>query len=328
MSASPLTSHAHPSQKPVVLLALLLGVVPLLSHWSGQGHWVPLLTQIMIFALAALSLDLVLGIGGLVSFGHAAFIGLGAYTTGILLKEGYGDTFLSLPLSMLVCALFAYLTGLVALKTRDVVFIMITLAFSQMVFFATQSLYRYGGDDGLTLPMRAPFLGQSLFGNKILFYYFTMACLLLCLAGLIRLVQSRFGRVLLGARDNEIRMAALGYDVFRVRLAAYTLSGMIAGLAGFLIANQTEFVSPAYASWQRSGDLIFMVILGGVGSLWGAVAGAFTFLLLEESLSGLTEHWKVIFGPMIILFVLFSRGGLARLHDLFPSHKNGGRSDG
>jgi branched-chain amino acid transport system permease protein len=321
-------AQAHPSQKPVWVLALVLALVPAVSLWSGHTHWIPLLTQIMIFALAALSLDLVLGIGGLVSFGHAAFIGLGAYTTGILVKEGMGDTVLALPSSMLVCALFAYLTGLVALKTRGVVFIMITLAFSQMVFFATQSLYRYGGDDGLTLPMRAPFLGQPLFANKIVFYYFTWACLLLCLAGLTRLVQSRFGRVLLGARDNEIRMAALGYDVFQIRLAAYTLSGMIAGLAGFLIANQTEFVSPAYASWQRSGDLIFMVILGGVGSLWGAVAGAFAFLLLEEGLSGLTEHWKVIFGPMIILFVLFSRGGLARLHDLLPSPQKGERPHG
>lgn len=326
MSGSDRLAQAHPSQKPVVLLALVLGVIPVLSVWSGQNHWVPLLTQIMIFALAALSLDLVLGIGGLVSFGHAAFIGLGAYTTGILVKEGMGDTLLALPLSMLVCAVFAYLTGLVALKTRGVVFIMITLAFSQMVFFATQSLYRYGGDDGLTLPMRTPFLGQSLFANKIIFYYFVWACLLLCLSGLIRLVQSRFGRVLLGSRDNEIRMAALGYDVFNVRLAAYTLSGMIAGISGFLIANQTEFVSPAYASWQRSGDLIFMVILGGVGSLWGAVAGAFAFLLLEEGLSGLTEHWKVIFGPMIIVFVLFSRGGLARLPNLLSNKKTGERS--
>ena len=328
MSGSDRLAQAHPSQKPVVLLALVLGVIPVLSMWSGQNHWVPLLTQIMIFALAALSLDLVLGIGGLVSFGHAAFIGLGAYTTGILVKEGMGDTLLALPLSMLVCALFAYLTGLVALKTRGVVFIMITLAFSQMVFFATQSLYRYGGDDGLTLPMRTPFLGQSIFTNKMIFYYFAWACLLLCLSGLIRLVQSRFGRVLLGSRDNEIRMAALGYDVFNVRLAAYTLSGMIAGISGFLIANQTEFVSPAYASWQRSGDLIFMVILGGVGSLWGAVAGAFAFLLLEEGLSGLTEHWKVIFGPMIIVFVLFSRGGLARLSHLLSSKKAGERSHG
>ena len=326
MSGANLMAQAHPSQRPVWVLACLLAVMPFLSHISGQAHWVPLLTQIMIFALAALSLDLVLGIGGLVSFGHAAFIGLGAYTTGILVKEGVGDTLLALPLSMLVCALFAYLTGLVALKTRGVVFIMITLAFSQMVFFATQSLYRYGGDDGLTLPMRAPFLGHPIFANKIGFYYFTAACLLLCLYGLTRLVQSRFGRVLLGARDNEIRMAALGYDVFQVRLAAYTLSGMIAGLSGFLIANQTEFVSPAYASWQRSGDLIFMVILGGVGSLWGAVAGAFAFLLLEEGLSGLTEHWKVIFGPMIIVFVLFSRGGLARLHALLPRPKPEGQS--
>ena len=323
MMRSGFLGQAHPSQRPVVVLGVVLALIPGLSLFTGQGHWVPLLTQIMIFALAALSLDLVLGIGGLVSFGHAAFMGIGAYTTGILVKEGWGDTLLALPLSMLVCACFAYLTGLVALKTRGVTFIMITLAFSQMVYFAAQSLYRYGGDDGLTLPKRATLMGQPLFANKITFYYFTLLCLLVCLYGLTRLVQSRFGRVFLGARDNETRMAALGYDVFRVRLKAYTLSGLIAGVSGFLLANQTEFVSPAFASWQRSGDLIFMVILGGVGSLWGAVAGAFAFLLLEEGLSGLTENWKVIFGPMIIIFVLFSRGGLARWFDLLQMSKNG-----
>ena len=193
-------SQAHPSQRPVLVLGFVLALVPLLSVMTGQGHWVPLLTHIMIFALAALSLDLVLGVGGLVSFGHAAFMGIGAYTTGILVKEGYGDTLLALPLSILVCACFAYLTGLVALKTRGVSLIMITLAFSQMVYFAAQSLYRYGGDDGLTLPKRATLMGQALFGNKIAFYYFTLLCLLLCLYGLTRFVQSRFGRVLLGTR--------------------------------------------------------------------------------------------------------------------------------
>ena len=322
------SGRAHAPQRPVILLGLGLVVLPLLSALTGQGHWIPLVTQIMIFALAALSLDLVLGVGGLVSFGHAAFVGIGAYTTGILVKEGWGETMLALPLSMLACACFAYLTGWVALKTRGVTFIMITLAFSQMIYFAAQALYRYGGDDGLTLPKRATLMGQALFGNKVVFYYFTAACLLLCLYGLTRLVQSRFGRVLLGARDNEIRMAALGYDVFQVRLMAYTLSGLIAGIAGFLLANQTEFVSPAFASWQRSGDLIFMVIFGGVGSLWGAVAGAFAFLLLEEGLSGLTENWKVIFGPLIIVFVLFGRGGLAGWSSRLSLRKSGASARG
>ena len=319
-------AQAHPMQGPAIFLGSVLALIPLASVLTGQSHWVPLCTQIMIFALAALSLDLVLGIGGLVSFGHAALIGIGAYTTGILIKEGWGDTLLCLPLSMLVCACFAYVTGLVALKTRGVTFIMITLAFGQMIYFAAQSLYRYGGDDGLTLPKRATVLGQAFLNNKIVFYYLTLICLLLCLFAVMRIVQSRFGRVLLGARDNEIRMTALGYDVFRVRLKAYTISGMMAGLSGFLLANQTDFVSPAFASWQRSGDLIFMVILGGVGSLWGAVAGAFAFMLLEEGLSGLTENWKVIFGPLIIVFVLFSQGGLSRLLALL--HKDRGQGHG
>ena len=326
MTPSAGAAQAHPMQGPTIFLGCVLALVPLASMLTGQSHWVPLCTQIMIFALAALSLDLVLGIGGLVSFGHAAFIGIGAYTTGILIKEGWGETLVCLPLSMLVCACFAYVTGLVTLKTRGVTFIMITLAFSQMIYFAAQSLYRYGGDDGLTLPKRATVLGQAFLGNKITFYYLTLLCLLLCLFAVIRIVRSRFGRVLMGARDNEIRMTALGFDVFRVRLKAYVISGMIAGLSGFLLANQTEFVSPAFSSWQRSGDLIFMVILGGVGSLWGAVAGAFAFLLMEEVLSGLTENWKVIFGPMIIFFVLFTQGGLARWIALF--HKGRGQGHG
>lgn len=296
---------------PMLVLCVGLALVPLVAVATKQGHWISLTTQMMILALAALSLDLILGIGGLLSFGHAAFIGLGSYTTGILIQEGKGDLLVALPASLIVSGLFAFVTGTVALRTRGVVFIMITLAFGQMAFFAAQALYAYGGDDGLTLDGRSTLFGMKLLSNKTTFYYLTWACLSGCLLLLNRLSRARFGRVLLGARDNAVRMESLGYDVFRVRLMAYVLSGMLAGLAGFLLANHTEFVSPAYAAWQRSGDLIFMTIIGGVGSLWGAIGGALAYLLLEEGLSGLTEHWKVIFGPLIILFVLLTHGGIA-----------------
>jgi branched-chain amino acid transport system permease protein len=311
MSAPQSFSMKSSSLVPMLVLCLGLALVPVVALLTKQGHWISLFTQMMILALAALSLDLILGVGGLLSFGHAAFIGLGAYVTGILIQEGRGDLMISLPLTLLVSGCFAYVTGTIALRTRGVVFIMITLAFGQMAFFAAQALYAYGGDDGLTLDGRSTVFGLKLLNNKTTFYYLTWFFLSGAMLLLYRLSRSRFGRVLLGARDNPVRMESLGYDVFRVRLMAYVISGMIAGLAGFLLANHTEFVSPAYAAWQRSGDLIFMVIIGGVGSLWGAVGGALTYLLLEEGLSGLTEHWKVIFGPLIILFVLLTHGGIA-----------------
>lgn len=327
MSGPLVLSSKRSSFWPVVVLCLGLALVPVVAVLTKQGHWISLTTQMMILALAALSLDLILGIGGLLSFGHAAFIGLGAYTTGILIQEGKGDVLVALPMSVAVSGLFAFVTGIIALRTRGVVFIMITLAFGQMAYFAAQALYAYGGDDGLTLDGRSTLFGLKLLSNKIVFYYLTFACLAGCLLLLQRLSRARFGRVLLGARDNAVRMESLGYDVFRVRLMAYVLSGMMAGLAGFLLANHTEFVSPAYAAWQRSGDLIFMVIIGGVGSLWGAVGGALTYLLLEEGLSGLTEHWKVVFGPLIILFVLLTHGGIEGVVGRFRDLLDGGRHD-
>ncbi len=297
---------------PIVLF-LALALFPLLAALTGQSHWLSLMTRVMILAIAALSLDLILGVGGLVSFGHAAFLGLGAYTTGILIHEGFGDAFITVPAALAVCGLFGALTGAVSLRTKGVAFIMITLAFGQMAYFFAQALYAYGGDDGLTLYDRSTVAGFAVLENGTVFYYVALGTLLACFLLVRAIVASRFGRALQGARDNAVRMASLGYDVTRIRLAAYTLSGMICGLSGVLLANHTEFVSPAFMAWQRSGELIFMVIIGGLGSLWGAIVGAAAFLLIEEGLSGLTEHWKAIFGPLIILFVLFTRGGLSGL---------------
>lgn len=308
------TSVAPPRERAKVLLPallfLLLALAPLAVSFGMPAGWLALLTRALIFAIAALSLDLILGVGGLVSFGHAAFLGIGAYVTGIMITEGKSEAVVILPAILAVCALFGAVTGAVCLRTRGVAFIMITLAFGQMIYFLAQALSAYGGDDGLTLYEKSTVLGFNPFANRTSFYY----SVLIALAGaylLVRgLVASRFGRVLRAARENPTRVSVTGFDVTRVRLIAYVISGMLAGLSGFFLANHTEFVSPAFMSWQRSGELIFMAVLGGVGSLHGAIIGAIAYLIAEDALSHLTEHWRVIFGPMIILFVLFTRGGI------------------
>ena len=292
---------------------LALALVPLLARFDGEGYILSLLTRAMIFGIAAVSLDLILGYGGLVSFGHAAFLGIGAYCVGILASHGIHDAFLQLGAALAASAAFALVTGAISLRTKGVYFIMITLAFGQMLFFLATSLGAYGGDDGITLASRSLVLGRKLFEGGTAFYYLVLACLvgayLLCRA----IVASRFGRVLRGARDNGVRIEAIGFDPARFQLTAYVVAGMIAGLAGFLLANQAEFVSPAYMTWQRSGELIVMVVLGGLGTLHGAIAGAGAFLALEEVLSRYTEHWKLIFGPLLVLVVLLGKGGLVGL---------------
>lgn len=308
------TSVAPPRERAKVLLPailfLLLALAPLAVSMGMPAGWLALLTRALIFAIAALSLDLILGVGGLVSFGHAAFLGIGAYVTGIMITEGRSEALVILPVILGVCALFGAITGAVCLRTRGVAFIMITLAFGQMVYFLAQALSAYGGDDGLTLYEKSTLLGFNPFASRTSFYY----SVLIALAGaylLVRdLVASRFGRVLRAARENPVRVSVTGFDVNKVRLVAYVISGMLAGLAGFFLANHTEFVSPAFMSWQRSGELIFMAVLGGVGSLHGAIIGAIAYLIAEDALSHVTEHWRAIFGPMIILFVLFTRGGI------------------
>jgi branched-chain amino acid transport system permease protein len=296
-----------------LIIFLVLALMPAFASLGPEIYFLNLFTRVMIFAIAALALDLIVGYGALVSFGHAAFIGLGAYTVGILAFHGMSDLLLSLPLALAVSGLFAIATGFVCLRTRGVYFIMITLAFGQMAFFTASSLAPYGGDDGLTIHARDTLLGFSVLRSDWTLYYVVFLCLLgsffLCRA----IVSSRFGRVLRGARENPTRMAAIGFEIFRYQLIAYAISGALAGLSGFLLANAAEFVSPAYMSWPRSGELIIMVLFGGMGTLYGAIIGAAAFLLTEEWLSGLTEHWKVIFGPLLVIVVLFARGGLVGL---------------
>lgn len=299
-----------PSEALPVLLFSALALVPLVASLGGQTHVIGLFVRAMIFALAAIGLDLLVGYGALVSFGHAAFIGIGAYAVGILGSHGIHDILVALPVAIVAAAVFAAATGAVSLRTRGVYFIMITLAFGQMAFFTASSLAPYGGDDGLTVQTRNTLLGLAPLARDLVFYYLVFVVLLSTYAVMRFVVASRFGRVFRAAKENPVRLATLGFDVYRFQLAAYVLSGVIGALAGVLLANATDFVSPAYMSWQRSGELIIMVLLGGMGSLHGAVIGALAFLLMEEWLAGLTEHWKIIFGPLLVLVVLFARGGL------------------
>jgi len=295
------------------LIFVALAAVPLVASVGAQTYVLDLVSRIMIFAIAAVALDVLIGYGGLISFGHAAFVGLGAYAVGILSAHGFGDALIALPVALAASALFALATGAVCLRTHGVYFIMITLAFSQMMFFTAASLAPYGGDDGLTVRARNTIAGFALMRDALSFYYVVFACLLATYLLCRALLDSRFGRVFCGARENPIRMASIGYDVFRYQLVAYVIAGAIGGLSGFLLANAAEFVSPAYMSWQRSGELVIMVLMGGMGTLYGAVIGAAAFVLAEEWLSGLTEHWKMIFGPLLVLIVLFAHGGLVGL---------------
>lgn len=292
------------------LLFLALALVPVGAKFGSEGFILSLMARVVISALAAMSLDLLIGFGGLVSFGHAAFLGIGAYAVGILAAEGIQDAGPQLLAAIVAAALFALATGVIAIRTAGVHFIMITLAFGQMLYFLATALSGYGGDDGMSLPRRSRVFGHDLLGSDIAFYYVALGTLLAAYLLLRRLGGSRFGRVLAGARDNPLRMEAIGFSPARYRLAAYVIAGVIAAIAGFLLANLSGFVSPASMAWQRSGDLIFVAVLGGLGSLHGAIIGALAFILLEEGLAHYSEHWRIVFGPLLVLAVLFMRGGI------------------
>ena len=294
------------------VLALLL-VFPLIASATGTEFYVSLASRILIFALAATSLNLILGFGGMVSFGHAAFVGLGAYAVAIFMQAGVVNAWLVWPLAMLVSAGFALVIGAISLRTQGVYFIMITLAFAQMLFYLVTSLKAYGGDDGLSLSGRS-ILGFGLdLANERVFFYVTLSLVALTLLAVARLLNARFGHVLQAIRENEVRMTAIGFPVFRYKLVAFTLAGALAGLAGALLANLGGFVSPALMQWSQSGMLMIMVILGGVGYLYGGVIGAVFFLLLEEVLTHFTIHWQLGLGAVLLFVVLMAPNGLASL---------------
>jgi branched-chain amino acid transport system permease protein len=297
----------------VVLVAAGLLLLPLYSSVSGNIFVLTLFTRIVIYALAAASLNLIMGYGGMMSFGHAAYLGIGGYAVGILANEGIGSGFIQWPVALLVSALFALVIGALSLRTRGVYFIMITLAFAQMAYYIASGLSRYGGDDGLTIYKRSDFGGLINLSSRVQFYYLCLACLFGGVYLIWRIVNSRFGLVVQGLRSNEARMQAIGFPANRYRLVCFVIAGTMCGLAGALLANNTDFISPASMYWTRSGDLMVMVILGGMGSLFGPVIGAIVYLLLEEALSQVTEYWALIMGPLLLLIVLFGRGGIVGL---------------
>ena len=303
--------------KKLLIVAVLVCVFPLAMQAIDQSFYISFATRILIYAMAAASLNLVLGYGGMVSFGHAAFFGAGAYIVGILALEGVTSLWIAWPAAIAVAALAALAIGAISLRTRGVYFIMITLAFAQMMYYIFVSMKAYGGDDGLSLPARStPGFGISL-SNDFAWYYLVLALLGIILFLLHRLLGSRFGRVIEAIRENETRASAIGYPVYHYKLLCFVISGAIAGLAGALIANQTGYVGPALLHWVQSGTLMVMVILGGVGRFWGGPVGAVVLLALEELFSGspllgpFALHWQLPVGAFLLAVVLFAPRGIA-----------------
>ncbi len=300
----------------IALLALI--ALPWLAQLLEQTFYVSLASRMLIFALVATSLNLVIGFGGMISFGHAAFFGAGAYSVAILAQNGVVSAGLAWPLAVGVAALLALLIGAISLRTRGVYFIMITLAFAQMAFYLVVSLKSWGGDDGLALTQRSSF-GSFDLKDDAVFYYVVLGLLAAVLFALDRLVHSRFGRVIQGIRENEVRMEALGYPVLTYKLVCFVIGGALAGLGGALMANQAGLASPNLLYWTQSGTLMVMVVLGGVGSLYGGLVGAGLLLLAEELLVELTPHWQIGLGLVLLAVVLWAPNGVtglfARKHD-------------
>jgi branched-chain amino acid transport system permease protein len=303
-------------------IAVLVALPPVAAA-LGQPFYLDLVRRIMIFAIAAISLNLILGYGGLVSFGHAAYLGVGGYAVGILAFYGVNDGLVQWGVAIGASALVALAIGAVSIRTSGVYFIMITLAFTQMLYYLGISVEEYGGDDGIRLKTRSQFPLIDL-NDPLQFYYLVLALLLLSVYLVHRLVNSRFGMVLRAAKSNEARALAIGFSPYRYRLTAFVIAGAMGGLAGALLVNQVNFLTPEYMHWTRSGEIMFMVILGGMGTSAGPVLGSFALLLLEDILSNwrdprwIGEHWQVILGPLLVLAVLFFRRGLAGIF-----HKNG-----
>lgn len=292
------------------LIFIVLLVLPLLLPLLGQSYLTGLIIKAMLLAIAAISLDLLIGHGGMVSLGHAAFVALGAYAAAIGLQSGIENILVLLLLTLALTGFVALVTGSLALRTSGVYFLMITLAFGQMAYFTLTSLATYGGDDGLTLWSLATLFGSDIVQKGRGLYFIVLATLAVVWWGVYRMSQSRFGRVLRAARDNPERTEVMGYSVKRYRLVAYVIAALIAGVSGLLTVQYAEFVSPAMAAWQRSGDLIVVVVLGGLGTRNGAILGAFFLVIVEEVLGSVLHEWRLIYGPLLVIMVLYAKGGL------------------
>jgi len=305
-------------------VGIALALLPFIATFFGQEYYISFFSRILIYGLAALSLDLLLGFSGMISLGHAAYVGIGAYVVGIFsyhavemepvfsfpfLLSGSENGMLLFPLAVIVSALFALVIGSLCLRTKGMHFIMITLAFAQMIYYFFVSLEKYGGDDGLSLYSRSTLPGMDL-SNDFHFYYLCLGSLLCFLLFSIKLVQSRFGLIVRGCSSNPRRINGLGINAYTYQLICFVIAGAGGGLAGALLANQTEYVSPGLMHWTLSGELMVMVLLGGLGTLFGPIIGAAVFLLLEETLAMYTEHWMVYMGPFLVLVVIFAKRGI------------------
>jgi len=303
----------------VVLVALLLALPPVVAALK-EPFYLDLARKVMIFAIAAASLNLILGYGGMVSFGHAAYLGVGGYAVGIFAFYGITNGWLQWAVAIGASALVALAIGAVSVRTSGIYFIMITLAFTQMLYYLGISIEEYGGDDGMRIKARSDFSGLIDLGDPTAFYYLTLVLMLACLYLVHRLSNSRFGMVLRAAKSNEPRSRAVGFSPYPYRLTAFVIAGAMCGLAGALFVNHTAFITPEFMHWTRSGEIMFMVILGGMATTAGPLLGALALLVVETLLAGWTEHWQVILGPLLVLSVLFFRRGLA---GLIPGARDG-----
>jgi branched-chain amino acid transport system permease protein len=297
---------------PTLGVVVVLALLPLIASAIGQPFYVVFATRVLIYALIATSLNLLIGYGGMVSFGHAAFVGAGAYMVAILMPAGIGSAWLLWPAALLAGAAFAFLVGWVSLRTRGVYFIMITLAFAQMAYYLVLSLRVLGSDDGLTLSGR-PSLGLVDLNRDTTFYYAAFVILLAALAGMRALLNAPLGRALQGIRDNETRMEAVGFATYRLKLLFFVIAGAAAGLGGGLLASLNGLVGPNLLNWTQSGLLMIMVILGGAGRLLGGALGAVLLLVLEEAIAEHTIHWPLAIGVVLLAVVLFAPQGLSGL---------------
>jgi branched-chain amino acid transport system permease protein len=293
-----------------VAVAVLIALPPVMTA-IGQTFYIDLVRRIMILAIAAVSLNLILGYGGMVSFGHAAYLGIGAYAVGILGFYGFTNGWLQWAVAIGASAIVALAIGAVSIRTSGIYFIMITLAFTQMLYYLGISLEVFGGDDGMRLKSKSQFGGLVDLRDPVAFYYVALGLLLMSVFVVFRIVNSRFGMVLRACKSNESRTRAIGVSPYPYRLTAFVIAGAMCGLAGALYANHTNYIVPGLMSWQQSGDMMFMVILGGMASTAGPVLGTFALLFVEELLKGWTEYWQVFLGPLLILSVIFFRRGLA-----------------
>jgi branched-chain amino acid transport system permease protein len=289
---------------------LILAVLPMITEAIDEPFYIDLMARVMIFSIAAMSLDFILGYGAMISFGHALYLGLGTYAVGIMAHYEVTNGWLQLLVCISGTAFIAFILGLISLRTSGIYFIMITFALAQMFYFLGISLEAYGGDDGLPIDTRSEFFSFFDLNDAWNMYYLILGTMTVTAIVLWKIINSRFGMVVRGSHSNDARMQAIGFPTMKYRLAAFVIAGVVCGLAGFLLGNLTEFLTPEYMHWFRSGELMIMVMVGGMGTLFGPLFGAFAYLMVEDFLANFTEYWQFYFGPMLIILVLFAKQGL------------------